>query len=363
MKNYVVSRQKLIDLLLEQNSNLLSHQCFGVTQNTQSNVRSGINTNVTANHSSNRGVNTITNEKANKPTTSSKKNNKTTVHKDNDDSNLIKRQSTKTSVVKKEVFIIGDSMIKYVNGRGVSRNDSVKVRSYLGATTDDFIDYVRPTVRKKPNLIIIHSGTNDIQNNVNTLQKIRKVISSIKEYDTDDNIKIALSSIIHRSDHDFEDKINETNRKLENLCKGKGMIFINNSNIDSTCLNRSKLHLNKSGTSLLIKNFSKAVNSPWLINGNDNDEVLKLKNSSIASFSSMSHLRNLRSKNAGNIIFSYLNINSIRNKFENLCELVAGNVDILCIAETKLDPSFPNLQFLIPGFHKPVRMDVSHLKC
>ena len=110
-------------------------------------------------------------------------------------------------------------------------------------------------------MINIHRGTNDIQSSVNTLQKIRKVISSIKEYDTDDNIKTALSSIIHRSDHDFEDKINETNRKLENLCKGKGMIFINNSNIDSTCLNRSKLHLNESGTSLLIKIFSKAVNS------------------------------------------------------------------------------------------------------
>ena len=83
----------------------------------------------------------------------------------------------------------------------------------------------------------------------------------------------------------------------------KGMIFMNNSNIDSTCLNRNKLHLNKSGTSLLIKIFSKAENSPWLINGNDNDEVPKLTDSSIASFPSMSHLRNLRSKNAGSIIF------------------------------------------------------------
>ena len=237
----------------------------------------------------------------------------------------------------------------------VSRNDSVKVISHPGAATGDFIDYIQPTVRKKPNLIIIHSGTNDTQNNVNTL----KVISSIKEYDTDDNLKITLSSVIHWSDHDFEDKINETNRKLENLYKGKGMIFINNSNIDSTRLNRSKLHLNKSGTSILIKNFSKAVNSAWLINGNDNDEVLNLTNSSIVSFSSMSHLRNLRSKNAGNIIFSYLNINSIRNKFESPCELLSGNVDILCIAETKLDPSFPNSQFLIPGFHKPLRMNVS----
>ena len=58
-------------------------------------------------------------------------------------------------------------------------------------------------------------------------------------------------------------------------------------------------------------------------------------------------------------IFSYLNVNSIRNKFENLCELVAGNADIICIAETKLDHSFPNSQFLIPGFHKLLRVDVN----
>ena len=99
------------------------------------------------------------------------KNNNTTVHRDNDDSNLIKRQSANSLAVKKEVFVIGDSMIKYVNGREVSRNNSVKVRTHPAATTDDFIDYVRPTVRKKPNLIIIHTRTNDIQNNVNTLHK------------------------------------------------------------------------------------------------------------------------------------------------------------------------------------------------
>ena len=66
---------------------------------------------------------------------------------------------------------------------------------------------------KKPNLIIIHTEKNDIQNNVNAFQKIRKVISSIKECETDDNSKIALSGIIHLSDHDFDDKINETNRE------------------------------------------------------------------------------------------------------------------------------------------------------
>ena len=157
--------------------------------------------------------------KTNVQTTSYKKNDKTTAHRDNGDNNFIKRQSANSSTVKKEAFIIGDSMINY--RWEVSCNNSVKVRHHPGETTGDFTDYVRPTVCRKPNLIIIHTGTNNIQNNVNTLQNTRKLISSIKEYDSDDSIKIALSSIIHQSDHDFEDKINETNIKLENLCKAR----------------------------------------------------------------------------------------------------------------------------------------------
>ena len=29
------------------------------------------------------------------------------------------------------------------------------------------------------------------------------------------------------------------------------------------------------------------------------------------------------------------------------------------MSETKLDPSFPNSQFLIPGFHQPMRLDIT----
>ena len=68
------------------------------------------------------------------------------------------------------------------------------------------------------------------------------------------------SNVIHRDDQDLEDEINKLNKKLENLCRGKGMRFIDNSNIKSS-LNRSKLHLNKSGTAFLTKNFAKIVNS------------------------------------------------------------------------------------------------------
>ena len=88
------------------------------------------------------------------------------------------------SASRKEIMIVGDSMIKHMNvRREVSRDNSVKIRCHTAATTYDIIDYVRPTPRKKPDMIIIHTGTNDVQNKVNTLQKVRKVITTIKEID------------------------------------------------------------------------------------------------------------------------------------------------------------------------------------
>ena len=66
--------------------------------------------------------------------------------------------------MKKQVIIrLRDWMIKYVYGQKVSRNNSVKVRNHAGPITNDFIDYVRSTVRIKPNLVVIHTGANEIK--------------------------------------------------------------------------------------------------------------------------------------------------------------------------------------------------------
>ena len=70
---------------------------------------------------------------------------------------------------------------------------------------------------------------------------------------------------------------------------------------------------------------------------------------------SLDGLKSLRIHNHSNITLSYLNINSIRKKFDGLKLIVNENVDILCITETKIDESFPTAQFLLPGYHKPYR--------
>ena len=48
-------------------------------------------------------------------------------------------------------------------------------------------------------------------------------------------------------------------------------------------------------------------------------------------------LKRLRYSDLNNSIFSYLSINSIRSKVGNLDKIVDGNIDILCVPETKLD--------------------------
>ena len=68
-------------------------------------------------------------------------------------------------------------------------------------------------------------------------------------------------------------------------------------------------------------------------------------------------LDKLRSNNVNRLIIGHLNINSVRNKFEMLQEVIRGKLDIFLISETKLDDSFPISQFLIDGYSPPFRLD------
>ena len=68
-------------------------------------------------------------------------------------------------------------------------------------------------------------------------------------------------------------------------------------------------------------------------------------------------LKDIRVSNMNKLIFGLLNINSLRNKFGLFSEQVKGSIYILMVAETKLDDSFPEAQFLIEGFHSPFKFD------
>ena len=66
---------------------------------------------------------------------------------------------------------------------------------------------------------------------------------------------------------------------------------------------------------------------------------------------------NIRKNTSKKTIMVHLNINSIRNKFDFLIDIIKDNFDILMTSESKLDDSFPDSQFLIKGFCQPFCLD------
>ena len=69
-------------------------------------------------------------------------------------------------------------------------------------------------------------------------------------------------------------------------------------------------------------------------------------------------LTQIRIKNPKQLINAHLNINSLRNKFDQLKILVQ---DILMVTESKLDDTFPDSQFHIPGYKVPFPKDRNKL--
>ena len=68
-------------------------------------------------------------------------------------------------------------------------------------------------------------------------------------------------------------------------------------------------------------------------------------------------LKDIRKSNVNQSIFDQLNINSLRNKFDMVSELIKGFIDVFMISETKLGDSFLEGQFFIDGYHTPFRYD------
>ena len=84
----------------------------------------------------------------------------------------------------------------------------------------------------------------------------------------------------------------------------------------------------------------------------DNQDQVKssppLIDPEINSLSDLTSIKLQRKENYKNLIIGHLNINSIRNKFEMIAEIIKG-CDIFLTSESKLDLTFLSAQFRITG--------------
>ena len=58
-------------------------------------------------------------------------------------------------------------------------------------------------------------------------------------------------------------------------------------------------------------------------------------------------LSNIRKSNINRFIRVHININSVRNKFDQLVDGFKGKINVLMISETQIDDSFPTMHFML----------------
>ena len=153
------------------------------------------------------------------------------------------------------VVVCGDSIVNGLDSKGLSNKEmKTVVRSFPGATSRDMVDFIKPHIKSKPDVFILHVGTNDMTKNVSsTYKNIESIIKYVKDESPDTNI--VLSDVCFRKDKDLESKRKSINLDLDKIGNYCNIPIIKNSNIDESCLSRKKLHLNRKGLAKLAINF------------------------------------------------------------------------------------------------------------
>ena len=111
-------------------------------------------------------------------------------------------------------------MISRINGRQVGNQLGHRVvdKSFPGATADDMRHYIKPTITKNPEQVLIHVGTNDLQNS-EPAKIADTIVDLAREITNNTDAKVALSELVTRGENkELSAKVKETNRLLRRFC-------------------------------------------------------------------------------------------------------------------------------------------------
>lgn len=170
--------------------------------------------------------------------------------KDIDNQNCMKQNEN--------VLMIGDSMLNGINEIPLSSEKvCTKIKYFSGARIKDITKRLRELLIQKPDIVILHVGTNDAPHMVSNeivdgLLTLKHKVEEILP-----TSQVVISSLITRIDNG---KANLTIRKVNSHLKQLKIQLLDNSNITHADLGKRGLHLSKDGKRKLEKNVVNKVN-------------------------------------------------------------------------------------------------------
>ena len=116
------------------------------------------------------------------------------------------------------MFILGDSIVKNVNGYLLTKKLQHKKLIKIGAKVSCMYDHVKPTIREfNPNHLILHVDTNELKSSKTTSQISRSVVDLTLSLKSETNA-VAISLIVPRKDN-LNNKAQEVDSRFINMCE------------------------------------------------------------------------------------------------------------------------------------------------
>ena len=130
---------------------------------------------------------------------------------------------------KPTIIVAGDSMIKNIKGWLMSRKKQVKVCSFPGATAEEMNFFLKPLISRKPDKIILHTGTNDLSQG--SVEQVSCNIIKLAEEIERNGIRCTISSIITRRGK-LNEKVKQVNERVLNIVDGNLRFICNDLTLD-----------------------------------------------------------------------------------------------------------------------------------
>ena len=124
-----------------------------------------------------------------------------------------------------------------------NKNNKVSVKAFRGATVEDMNNFINPTIRAKPDKLILHIGTNNLASEATPRQISDKIVDLCQRFENDSpSTNICISEIIFRNDkQDLNNKALKVNKVQGTFFRERQWTLFPHS-LDKSCLTSKRLH-------------------------------------------------------------------------------------------------------------------------
>lgn len=145
---------------------------------------------------------------------------------------ISKQGKGKSQTKEKSVIILGDSVVKHLNGYDISRKVTsewkVYVGNFAGAKKRCMKDYLMPSLRENPDHFILHMRTKDL-NSQRSPEPIAKSIVHLATSLKNENQDVSIPNIIARTDNqELRQKAITINKALSEIYREINLYLIDN---------------------------------------------------------------------------------------------------------------------------------------